>query len=174
MGAPSNIMATNCFFLFCLEKRPELKEQLPGLNNSEITSELGKAWRDLPTAEKQKYKAIAKQNSQKFKAENPTYTRKPKREAKYQTSFRIEAPQTPIKKSTTKIVSSKLSSFKICPQVTLPSFHDFVKNVNTKQTQQNRSSVSVHSTQVQSSHSPAQNSLYSPLKLHVSLFDWNE
>lgn len=53
--------SVNCFFLFCLENRNKVIDRNPGQSNSEITSILGKMWRDLPREEKEHYKSQAKE-----------------------------------------------------------------------------------------------------------------
>lgn len=45
----------NCFFLFCKENRTSVARRYPNLSNSEITSLLGKSWRELKPSEKEKY-----------------------------------------------------------------------------------------------------------------------
>ena len=49
----------NCFILFCKDNRNSLCAKYPGLPNSEITSMLGKMWRELPREEKEYYKQLA-------------------------------------------------------------------------------------------------------------------
>ena len=49
----------NCFLLYCQAKRNKVKQENQHLSNSDITSLLGKAWRETSETEKQKYKQEA-------------------------------------------------------------------------------------------------------------------
>ena len=50
----------NCFFLFCLDNRSSLLVSNPNLSNAEITSMLGKLWRELSNDKKEYYKQKSK------------------------------------------------------------------------------------------------------------------
>ena len=51
----------NSFFLFCKENRKLIARRYPSLSNSEITSLLGKSWRELKPSEKEKYVSYSAQ-----------------------------------------------------------------------------------------------------------------
>ena len=54
----------NSFLVFCLEQRSWLQIEYPDYLNSEITSILGKKWRNMSEEQKKKYKNIALCNRQ--------------------------------------------------------------------------------------------------------------
>lgn len=102
----SDNQPVNCFLIFCREKRDEFRRLYPDLNNSEITSKLGKEWRSMSAPNKEPYKAKARQQRKvcnktkllfsfiliklkKFKQLNPSFRRKVKSESKFITSFRL-------------------------------------------------------------------------------------
>ena len=45
----------NCFLLFCKDNRSLLATLNPGYSNADVTSLLGKHWRDLESSEKEIY-----------------------------------------------------------------------------------------------------------------------
>ena len=63
----------NSFLLFCLEQRNEVKSLFPGKSNQEITSILGKRWRNMTEEQKQKYKEIAQNNRMVKEIRNLTF-----------------------------------------------------------------------------------------------------
>lgn len=49
----------NCFFLFCKEHRKKVSASSPHLTNAEVTSILGKMWRELSIEKKEYYKSLS-------------------------------------------------------------------------------------------------------------------
>lgn len=63
----------NAFLLFCKDKREETVGQNPSLKSVDISPILGEQWKNLPEAEKEKYKQRAAEQQRQFKEENPDY-----------------------------------------------------------------------------------------------------
>merc|ERR1712137_884667 len=99
------------------------------MNNSEITSELGKAWRELAPQVKRKYISTAEENNKKFKENNPHFLRKQKsKESQYITKFRICGPaQQPTKKKKPNRTINKLSDSG-SPKI-LPPIEQMLRNI---------------------------------------------
>lgn len=78
----------NCFLLFCLDNRKVLSTDNPNYSNSEITSELGKMWRQLSDSQKEYYK-------QKAETENRNKIKKTIDEKPYLFKFKVTKQQKP-------------------------------------------------------------------------------
>ena len=76
----------NCFLLFCLDNRKVLSTDNPNYSNSEITSELGKMWKQLPDSQKEYYK-------QKAEIENRNKIKKTIDEKPYLFKFKVTKQQ---------------------------------------------------------------------------------
>jgi len=81
----------NSFLLFCKEHRSTIQLENPTYSNADVTSHLGKMWRAMRKEQKEKYVQRSRAISQKFKKENPTYTREPKEFEQYQFSFKVQS-----------------------------------------------------------------------------------
>ena len=136
-------MSVNCFFLFCLEHRNSVSDKYPGQPNSEITSLLGKMWRELPKEKKEYYKQLAAKS---------TNEKKPKKDTKsfqkqYQFVFKVNnsKPKQSRKNIYVKpkvydyeyVESRCCGSNDVLPQIhlndkkpLLPSFDSFLKSLN--------------------------------------------
>ena len=142
----------NSFFLFCQEFRSEVKESNPFWSNSDVTSELGKRWRDLPAEERKKYTVKAKKMRdvsdslcsnyfvftypKEYHKQHPNAKKKlaPKHK-KFLTSFRVNQPQDAHKLATKPSFHGQSGSFTIKPTqcYNRPSFeqHFFYKTPGT-------------------------------------------
>ena len=101
------VKMVNCFFLFCLENRSSLFVSNPNLSNAEITSMLGKLWRELPIDKKEYYKQQSelvttskktKENHQKqyiFKFKVNKTTKSPKLSPGKKQNIRLPSMQIP-------------------------------------------------------------------------------
>mmetsp|Transcript_49856 Transcript_49856/g.99176 ORF Transcript_49856/g.99176 Transcript_49856/m.99176 type:complete len:228 (-) Transcript_49856:807-1490(-) len=68
-GTPKRPM--NAFILFSNEKRSELADLNPHLSNAAVSVLLGQSWRDMSTAEKASYVAVARKIKEDFVALHP-------------------------------------------------------------------------------------------------------
>jgi len=103
----------NSFFLFCLDERPKVQQQMPHLSNSEVTSRLGESWRDLDKRQKAQYKKKYEENKKRFYRENPGFRRNRKQESQYTSSFRLSKPTS--QKKVTSPTAEEINSYNISP-----------------------------------------------------------
>lgn len=93
-----------------------MAKQNPGMNNSEITSILGRLWREMTAEDKRSYK----QTAQQLKNLQQTRKRTPKLESKYLHSFRLVSPDRDhVQKPTQKSVPTQ--SVKPSRRIELPA-----------------------------------------------------
>ena len=64
----------NAFILYTMTMRTKARQENPSLSNTEISSMLGKWWKDVPNDVKLKFKQQAAEMQEKFKREHPDYT----------------------------------------------------------------------------------------------------
>ena len=65
--------ARGSFVFFTFDMRPRVMEEHPGIKFVDMGVILGKRWRDLPAAEKQKYEDLAHEDKQRFNGEMEEY-----------------------------------------------------------------------------------------------------
>lgn len=63
----------SAYLLFCEDKRPELKKQLPNFKPKEIMIRLGEAWKKLSEEEKKPYNLAYKHSKAKYEADKKEY-----------------------------------------------------------------------------------------------------
>lgn len=56
----------SAFFIFCSEKRPEVKAQNPGFGIGDIAKKLGEMWNSLPSEDKVPYEKKAAKLKEKY------------------------------------------------------------------------------------------------------------
>ena len=59
-------MPLGAYQLFCMSKRPRIKEKYPDMSFSELAKRMGKKWRELPAEKKQKYERRAKEGKEVY------------------------------------------------------------------------------------------------------------
>ncbi|KAH0790163.1 HMG box family protein [Histomonas meleagridis] len=64
----------NAFILYSQEMRSSVQAENPTLSNIEISSLLGKMWKEVPSSSKLAYKQKAQMLQEEFKAKHPNYT----------------------------------------------------------------------------------------------------
>ena len=65
--------AKTAYLYFCDEHRPVIKSQNPNLSMIEVTTELGKMWKEADENKKAKYVELAKQDKERHTRENEKY-----------------------------------------------------------------------------------------------------
>ena len=70
------------YILFCQDKREDVKSENPDMKATEITSELGKLWKQLSQEEKDEYNQKSKEMSAELKAQSEDEEEKPKKQRK--------------------------------------------------------------------------------------------
>jgi len=136
----------NSFFLFCLDERPKVQQQMPHLSNSEVTSRLGESWRDLDKRQKAQYKKKYEENKkvcnilrfawiyhltswQRFYRENPGFRRNRKQESQYTSSFRLSKPASPKKVTSPTASPEEINSYDIYPTA---SFNELINGASSQ------------------------------------------
>ena len=59
-------MPLGSYQLFCMSKRPRIKEKYPDMSFSELSKRMGKKWRELPPEKRQKYERRAKEKKDMY------------------------------------------------------------------------------------------------------------
>lgn len=77
----------NCFLLFCSENRGKVSSENPGQSNADVTSKLGKQWRELSDNQKQYYKEKAALTKKVKRKNNPF-------EKQYLFKFKVQKKKT--------------------------------------------------------------------------------
>jgi hypothetical protein len=57
------------FIFFCQEERPKLKKKHPEMTFGELSSELRKAWAELPDCKKKKYLKLSEEDKKRYASE---------------------------------------------------------------------------------------------------------
>lgn len=70
----------SAFFLFCGDRRGEVKKANPGFTVGDVAKSLGKMWGDTKAEDKTKYEVLAKSAKEKYSEELAAYKDKLKRE----------------------------------------------------------------------------------------------
>ncbi|EDO38755.1 predicted protein, partial [Nematostella vectensis] len=69
----------NCFMVWSREKRCQILQENPGINNARLSKLLGMAWKKLSVEEKEPYIEKAKHLTEMHKEKHPDYKYQPKR-----------------------------------------------------------------------------------------------
>lgn len=64
----------NAFILYSQQMRTQVRQEHPQLSNTEVSSLLGKMWKDVPNETKIQYKETAQKLQDSFKKSHPDYT----------------------------------------------------------------------------------------------------
>lgn len=64
----------NAFILYSQAMRSAVRQENPSLSNTEVSSLLGKMWKEVPSDVKMQYKQRAAQAQEEFKRQHPDYT----------------------------------------------------------------------------------------------------
>lgn len=81
----------NCFLLFCSENRAKVSSENPEQSNADVTSKLGKLWRELPDNQKKYYKERASRDIKGRRKKNNL-------EKQYLFKFKVQLkPKNPVK-----------------------------------------------------------------------------
>lgn len=64
----------NAFILYSNAMRSSVRQDNPGLSNTEVSRLLGKMWKEVPNETKQVYKQEASKLQEEFKHQHPNYT----------------------------------------------------------------------------------------------------
>jgi hypothetical protein len=62
------------YIIFCGEHRTKIKEKDPSLSATEVTTQLGKLWKELSEKEKKKYEEASKKDKSRYDKEMESYT----------------------------------------------------------------------------------------------------
>ena len=85
----SQLLMSNCFFLFCHDYRKKVSDAYPCKSNADVTSMLGKMWQELPIEEKEYYKKLSYTVPRQI-----TKKKKTKKHEQYQFSFKLKLVQS--------------------------------------------------------------------------------
>ena len=64
----------NAFILYTQDMRSAVRQENPSLSNTEVSSLLGKMWKEVPNETKLQYKQKAAKMQEEFKQQHPEYT----------------------------------------------------------------------------------------------------
>lgn len=63
----------SAYFLYCNERRPQLKKEKPELSMCDMTKELTKEWKELTEKQKKKYDDMQVKEKERYEKEMETY-----------------------------------------------------------------------------------------------------
>lgn len=66
LRTPSSLSDSSAFFIFCSEKRPEVKSAHPGFGIGDIAKKLGEMWNNTPSEEKVPFEKKASKLKEKY------------------------------------------------------------------------------------------------------------
>ena len=86
------VKSTSSYMLFCKEERPNVKVELPDLNNKQIIVELARRWKDLKLSDVKRFESLnsqAKADQERYKQEKDNFSKEAK------SAFVVEAKEEP-------------------------------------------------------------------------------